>query len=264
MLEISIPDLHYGMDVWAPKGGDGSYNMDIADQLFMAAIEELLELAKRDKYEYVLLPIGNDYLHVDGRGQATTKGTPQDDAVQWQHAFHRGRDLLLAGIDRLKRVAPVHIISVPGNHDADSSLHMAMIIEAYYHNDPNVTIDAGPSPIKYHEFGKNLIGFEHGRSIPATRMAGIMAEDQPEAWARTQFREWHLGDQHRKGGAWFEELSVGIEYIPSLCATNAWHREHAYTWRRAAWAYVWGANRGPLSRLQVNVDPSNPEELLGR
>lgn len=263
ILEISIPDLHYGMDVWAPKGGFGSYSMDIAEKMFMGAIEKLLKLAKTYKYEYILFPIGNDYLHVDNRHHTTTAGTPQMESGEWHKVFTRGRDLLIAGIDRLKQAAPVKVLSIPGNHDTDSMLHMAMIMEAYYHKDPNVEVIADPSPIKYHEYGKNLLGFEHGRNIPATRLAGMMAEDQPQAWARTQFREWHLGDQHRKGGAWFQEQTVGIEYIPSLCNINAWHRDHGYTWRRAAMAYVWNKHSGPVSRLQVNVDPSNPEELLG-
>lgn len=262
MLELSIPDLHLGMHVWE-REGESEYNFEIAERLFLTAIEELIKLSKPFGFEKILLPIGNDFMHVDGRDQSTTHGTHQGEAAEWRYTFTRGRDLLISAIDRLKKLAPVHVISIPGNHDHDTSISMSYVIQAYYHNDPNVEVEAGPESIRYVRYGDNLIGFEHGRNISPARLAGLMAEDNPEDWAATRHRAWHLGDQHRKGGAWFSELGVEIDYIPSLASVNSWHRWMSYTWRRAAYAYVWNKTRGPISRLHIHVDPRHPELLLG-
>jgi len=263
MLEISIPDLHLGLNVWQQRGGNGTYNFDVAERLFLASIETLLARAKHHNVERIVFPIGNDFLHVDNRQQATTNGTPQGgESADWQQSFLRGRDLLFAGIDRLKKVAPIHVVVVPGNHDADSMFHMGLVVEAYYNNDENVTVDAGPSTTKFVEYGSNLIGFDHGNNIKPLVLAGVMAERQPEAWQRTKFRAWHLGHNHRKG-VYFSENAVDIEFLPSLAGVNAWHLNNAYVWSRAATAFVWGHDEGQIARYQVNVDPTNPEGLLG-
>ena len=85
-----------------------------------------------------------------------------------------------------------------------------------------------------------------------------MAHECREHWADTSFREWHLGDQHRKGTGSpvvMEEQGVGVEYLPALTPPNAWHRLKGFNWQqRGAMAFVWDHDTGPVARLQVNLN----------
>lgn len=252
MLEVSVFDLHLGM-VTQKGSADADYDMDTAEQLYLWAIEELIRGASGYEIEKILFPMGNDYMHVDTPGHTTTKGTFQAESAFFHTIFERGMRLLIAAIDRLKEVAPVHIVVIPGNHDETSAIHMGYVIAAYYHNDPNVVVDTGPDPYKFVEYGVNLIGFEHGNGQKQVRMAALMAQECRDAWARTVYREWHFGDQHRKGG--FEEQGVSMEFLPSLVPGNYWHRKQTFNnQKRGAMAFVWSKRRGPVSRLQVNLD----------
>ena len=254
MLEVSIPDLHLGMRT-NPEDTDGSYDMGTAKFLFMWAIEELLRLTDSYAVEKILFPMGNDFLHVDNTQNATTAGTFQGAQTDYHDLFRRGRDLLIEGIDRLKQRTAVHVLAVPGNHDYNASIHMSYVIDAYYNNDPNVVVDAGSAPSRYVKFGRNLIGFDHGRFIAPIRLASMMAADKPKEWAECPYRCWHLGDQHRRGYASFAEHGVNIEYLPSLNIDNSWHRKMSYTHHpRSAVAFIYNKQSGEVCRFSVNVD----------
>jgi hypothetical protein len=264
MLEISVVDPHLGMQCYAP-GADHNYTIELAKQLYSWAISELCALAVNyGPVDEILLPIGNDFLHAEpmalakGVGHATAGGTVQPEMLAWHHVYVEGEKLLREAILFLSGIAPVHVLVVPGNHDRYSAFTLGRVMEAYFHNDKNVTVEADPSPYKFKRFGVNLIGFEHGHSVAAVRLAALMANERPQDWAETRYREWHLGDQHRKGSSkpsMLEEQGVSIEYLPSLVAPNEWHRIKSFNWqKRGAMAWLWDYHYGPLSRLQVNID----------
>ena len=85
-----------------------------------------------------------------------------------------------------------------------------------------------------------------------------MANECRDIWQETVYREWHLGDQHRKGSAkpsMHEEQGVSVEYMPGLVVPNEWHRLKSYNWqKRGALAFVWDKTAGPIARLQVNIN----------
>jgi hypothetical protein len=163
--------------------------------------------------------------------------------------------LAIAMVQRLRQVAPVKIYQIPGNHSRQADFTMALMLDAYFHNTPDVVVDCSSSPYKFHQFGKNLIGFEHGHSVKSIRLAALMASECPEAWATTRYREWHLGDQHRKGtGPIFEEQGVSIEYVPGLTAPNSWHRLKGFNHqKRGAMAFVWDHKAGQIARILHNI-----------
>tara|TARA_R100000008_G_C3586311_1_gene172632 strand:+ start:1314 stop:2615 length:1302 start_codon:yes stop_codon:yes gene_type:complete len=259
-LEISICDPHLGLNCYPPECQD-AYSLDDCEQLFMWAIDNLIDQSSRyENITEIVFPFGNDFLHVDNVAHTTTAGTAQAESLPWHYIYLRGEQLAIAAIERLKQVAPVKILSVPGNHDRQSVYTLARVLNAYYRNDPNVNVDASAKPYKFYRFGCNLIGFEHGHSINALRLASIMANEAPQDWSETAggWREWHLGDQHRKGTgkpAMFEEQGVSVEYLPGLTANNAWHTVKGFTWqKRGAMAFIWDQEQGPIARLQCNLN----------
>ena len=85
-----------------------------------------------------------------------------------------------------------------------------------------------------------------------------MANECKDAWSQTVYREWHCGDQHRKGSGkpmMFEEQGVSVEFLPGLTPPNEWHRIHSYNWqKRAGMAFVWDYTAGCIARIQTNVN----------
>ena len=259
-LEISIMDPHLGLHCF-PPAADKAWSLEDCEQVAMWALDGLIAAAASYfPVEQIVFPFGNDFLHADNLWHETTGGTPQPEMDAWHETYMRGERLAIAMVDRMKEIAPVQIYSIPGNHDRQSAFTLGRLLNAYYHRDQNVAVDASPSPYKFHHYGVNLIGFEHGHSVPTIRLAALMANEAPEAWAATKggYREWHLGDQHRKGSgkpSVMEEQGVSVEFLPGLTPPNEWHRLKAYNWqKRGAMAWVWDYDLGPIARLQVNLN----------
>lgn len=258
-LEICIMDPHFGMRCSKPDS-DHTWSMDEAEETIMWALNRLIEQAYRyaDEYSLIVFPFGNDFLHADNILHTTTKGTLQPEMDSWHDAYKRGISLAIRMVNRLRDVAPVKIYQIPGNHSVHSDFTMGLILDAHFHNDANVEVDCSSSPYKFHRFGKNLIGYEHGHSVSQIRLAALMANERPKDWAETVFREFHLGDQHRKGShvpAALEEQGVSVEYHPGLTPPNYWHRVHSYNYqKRGAVAYVWHESQGQEARFTCNLN----------
>jgi hypothetical protein len=259
-LEISIMDPHLGLRCIAPESQD-TYDIEGACNLFSWALDTLLLRSKLyPGIEEIVIPIGNDFLHTDGVFHQTTAGTPQPEMDAWHHIWLRGEQLLIDSINKLKKIAPVKVLPIPGNHDLQSTFCMGRVMKAYFNHDKNVEVDASASPYKFWQYGCNLVGFEHGHSINAVRMAALMANECPEGWLASKggYREWHCGDQHRKGSSKpsaFEEQGVSIEFLPGLTGVNSWHKRKSCSWqKRGALGWVWDRDEGPIARLQCNLN----------
>ena len=258
-LEIDILDPHLGLCCFK-NGSDLEQTIESMEQLILSVVENLLQQAKKyGPFERIIWPFGHDYLHADNVFNTTTAGTIQPEASSWHHVYIRGELLGIAVVNRLKQEAPVKMIVVPGNHDRHSAFTLGRLYAAWFHNDKNVEVICKPDPYKFHQFGVNLIGFEHGHSVNAVRLAALMAnETRRDGWAEAKYCEWHLGDQHRKGSSkpsMLEEQGVSIEYLPGLTAPNEWHRLKSFNHqKRSGLAFIWDYNKGPIARLQINID----------
>lgn len=252
-LEISIADPHFGLRAFrGPSGSD--YNFDSAAKLYTKSIQLLLERATPLGYiDEICFVTGNDFMHADNVFHTTTAGTGQPEMDSWHHTFMRAEELLISTVLGLAKLAPVHVVMVPGNHSRQSEFALGRILKAYFHNDKRITVDAGPEPYKFWSFGVNLIGFDHGHSIKATRLGSLMANEQPQLWAASWNREWHCADQHRETPT-FSEFGVNIKYLPSMVTWNEWHKIKGFSWaQRASLGFLYDFNCGLISTPQVNV-----------
>ncbi len=259
-LEIDILDPHIGLRCFEPAA-DKSWTPEQATDLVLEMVDKLLDSAKSyGPFEGIVWPFGNDFLHADNVFHTTTQGTAQPESDAWQHVYQIGYKLCLTIVEKLRKAGKkVYIYSVPGNHDRQSVFTLAQLLDAVFAKDDNVIVDASSSPYKFHRYGVNLIGFEHGHSIRQTvRLAALMANECRDVWGETCYREWHLGDQHRKGSSkpsMFEEQGVSVEFLAGLTPPNEWHRLKSFNWqKRAATAFVWDYDSGPVARLQVNIN----------
>ena len=257
-LEVSIMDPHYGMLCYQGDS-DHSWDLEACEKLCMWSVDSLLERAlAHGPFDEIVFPFGNDFMHHDNLEHTTTRGTLQPEGLPFMHVYEKAIELAISIIEKLAEHAPVRVIQVSGNHDQVSSFTLGYVLKAYYRNNPNVDVEAGPSPYKFWKFGTNLVGFDHGHHIKPPRLAALMAHECKDVWADTSFREWHLGDQHRKGTGRptiMEEQGVSVEYLPALTPPNAWHRLKGFNWQqRGAMAFIWDHDEGPLARVQVNLN----------
>jgi len=257
-LEVSLMDPHLGMLCFKGES-DHAWDLNQCSQLCMWTVDRLLaRAASYGAFEEIVFPFGNDFMHHDNLMHTTTKGTLQPEGVSYFTVYEKAIELGIAIVERLSKVAPVRVIQISGNHDQVSAFSLGHVLRAYYRQNANVNVIVDPSPYKFWHYGVNLVGFDHGHHVKPIRLAGLMAHEAKEQWSKTCFREWHLGDQHRKGSGspvMMEEQGVSVEYLPSLTPPNAWHRLKAFNWQqRGAMAFVWDHDEGPIARMQVNIN----------
>lgn len=239
MWEVPFMDLHFGKFAWADQTGEDHYDIKIAKQRALDALRYFL--GKAGDYEKILFPIGQDFFHIDNVDNSTTSGTRVDTDGRWEKIFALGLEFLVEALAELRRIAPVDVFYVPGNHDKLLSYCAVEALGLGFRNDPAVTVDTGPTARKYRQFGRNLIGFSHGKE--GKRIETVMQVDAPEMWGQTDVREWHLGDLHHE-----EVQEVGgivIRRLPSLTSTDGWHAEKGFTGsHKRAQAFVWDKENG--------------------
>lgn len=252
MLQINIFDLHAGKLAWGRETGYASYDTKIAQRLFEEAVEALVARTAAFGFREVLLPIGNDLLNIDNKANTTTKGTPQSTDGRYPKTFVTVRRMLTAAAERLRLVAPVKIIVVPGNHDTLAAWHLGDSLECLFHAREDIAVDNEPTMRKYHEFGKVMLMFTHGDKGKRENYPLLMATERPEMFGRTRFREAHTGHLHQVRLQ--EHNGVRVRISPALCPPDAWHSENQFVGQqRAAEAFVWHAEEGLVSMATFTV-----------
>lgn len=243
MLEINIPDLHAGKMAWGAETGGGNYDTSLAVEAWRVALTTLLERVKSHEFEEVLFVVGNDLLHSDGTKGQTFGGTPLDNDNRYHKTFGIVRTLMIESIERLRKVAKVRVVMVPGNHDTLSVWHLGDSLECYFHKYLDVIIDNSPKHRKYHQFGRVMLGFTHGDKGKRQDYPLLMATEQPELFGATLFREMHTGHLHQT--KLDEQHGVRVRVLPALCEPDAWHSEMGFVGAmRNAEAYVWSKDEG--------------------
>ena len=252
MLEAGMYEPHFGKHAWEDETLEENYDVKIAEKTYRSVIDDLL--GKINSYsmnfESILFPIGQDFFHIDNKDETTTKGTHVDTDGRWQKIYETGISCLVWAIENLRKLAPVHVIYVPGNHDEMLSFFATLHIDAYFRDTPSVTVDTSPAPRKYHRYGQNLIGFSHGKE--GKRIDSLMQVEAAQDWGETKFREFHLGDLHHESVR--EDGGIIFRRISTITATDAWHAEQGYKGAvRKAQAFVWDKEHGLVTIINSSV-----------
>ena len=252
MLEAGMYEPHFGKHAWEDETLEENYDIKIAEETYRSVIDDLL--GKINSYnmgfESILFPIGQDFFHIDNKDETTTKGTHVDTDGRWQKIYEAGVSCLVWAIENLRRLAPVHVIYVPGNHDEMLSFFATLHIDAYFRDTDSVTVDTSPAPRKYHRYGQNLIGFSHGKE--GKRIDKLMQVEAAQDWGETRFREFHLGDLHHESVR--EDGGIIFRRISTITATDAWHAEQGYKGAvRKAQAFVWDKEHGLVTIINSSV-----------
>lgn len=255
MLEVGVPDLHMGKLAWGRETGHDNYDVAIAKRTFENALEALIQRTSSYSFDEIVFPVGNDLLHTDSQKNTTTAGTPQDSDGRFQKTFITTRKMIVAAIERLRQLAPVKVLMVPGNHDQLAVWHLGDSLSSFFHSYTDVVIDNEPPLRKYHQFGKVMLMFAHGDKGKLSDYPLLMATEQPTMFGSSVHREAHTGHIHQLRVQ--EHHGVRVRVLSALCAPDAWHAEKAYVGQaRAAEAFVWNREEG-LIATAVYTAPSD-------
>ena len=258
MLEISLFDAHFGKLAWQEETGE-DYNLKIAENIYLGAVDDLLDRASVFDVERIVFPIGQDFFNVDNWKGETSNGTlveSTDD--RFSKIFTVGVEAIKWALMRCRDVAPVHVLWSPGNHDRSTSWYLTKTIEQYCIGAgiEDITFDMTPGQRKYELYGNTLIGFTHSCDERMADLPLIMAKEEKMMWAQAEFHQWHVGHFHKKkqtrfiAGDTFN--GVGVTILPSLTATDSYHYRNGWVKpHRAAEAYLWSKDKG-LSNFMVH------------
>lgn len=256
MFEVNIPDAHFGKMAWGKETGQRSYDTPIATQTFLRALETLIDRATGYEFDQVVFVVGNDLLNSDDEQGRTTKGTFVSTDGRYQKTFVTVRETITTAIERLRKLAPVKVVMIPGNHDTLSVWHLGDSLECYFANYDDVEVDNRPTQRKYHRHGDVLLCFTHGDKGKREDYPLLIATERAKDFGETRFREIHTGHIHQtKLQEWH---GVRVRILPSLSPPDAWHAENAFTGQqRNAEGYIWNEKEGLLSIVFHNDDAAS-------
>lgn len=254
MLEINIPDVHFGKMAWGHETGGANYDVKIAVSTFWTAFDALISRTSGHQFDEVLFVVGNDLLNSDDIEGRTTAGTSVTTDGRYQKTFSTVRTVMIEAVEKLRQIAKVKVVMVQGNHDKLSVWHLGDSLECYFHNYQDVEIDNTPRTRKYHRFGKVMLMLTHGNKGKRNDYPLLMATEQPEMFGATKFREAHTGHIHQT--KLDEQHGVRVRILSALCPADDWHSENGYVGNlRSAEGFIWNKNQGLIGiALYTEVD----------
>jgi len=248
---LSPCDVHFGKLCWAEETGGANYDLGIANSLFDTAMAKILDRLSGYDFSKILLVLGNDMLHFDNLIGTTTAGTPQDRDGRYHKVFGVARDASIRLVEKLRLLAPVEVVMVPGNHDNLAAWHLGDSLQSWFRQCGDVEVDNRPLPRKYKSFGKNLFGFAHGDKGKKADYPLLMAQEEKQLWGVTEYREFYLGHLHSEQTT--EKMGVKVRVLPSLTAADSWHSAMGYVGAiRSTQAFVWDSTEGLIGIHNYN------------
>jgi hypothetical protein len=247
LLEIALFDVHFGKLAHAEEVGE-DYDLKIASARFTQAVESLLKNVNLNRVAKILFPIGQDLINVDNLQNSTTAGTPQDSDSRFHKIVKTVKTVLINTIDRLSTIAPVDIVITTGNHDEQTTFMIGEMLEAYYHRNPNISVDNGAFLRKYYKYGTVGIMFTHGNREKFNELGMIFAAENPKLWAATTQRYVQIGHFHHNKKITTlqtqEFQGFQVQIIPSLSGTDAYHYGRGYYSQKQAKAFLYSHKDG--------------------
>jgi hypothetical protein len=251
LMEFAPFDLHWGKLAWDEEAGE-NYDMDLAAEALNKSVDYTIEMASKFPVTKIVFPFGQDFFQIDNEQGTTTAGTQQDTDSRFKKIFKEGRRIVIETIEKLKQFAPVDVLVVSGNHGKISEFMLGELLYIKYQNDKHVNVDNGAMDRKYYVYGKNLIMYTHGDQEKNSDLPLIMAAEMPKEWADCPSRYIKLGHFHQE--MLREYCGVKVEILPSLSATDAWHKRKGYVNNtRGVISSLYDKNLGLVNKIYFNL-----------
>lgn len=221
-----VGDAHIGAYAYAPETGIEDFDTNIATNDLRGAFNFLVDASPPSDVG-MLVNVG-DFLHAnDSTSQTKESKHLLDTDGRFTKVMDRAVDVFGHAIERmLRKHRQVWVVNARGNHDPDASPWLNKVVEAYWRQEPRVTVLSNASKFIYVEWGKVLIGVHHGDRVKRQQLYEAMTRDKREAWGRAKFSYFWTGHIHHHsaeeiGGCLFESFNT-------LAAPDAWHAGMGY------------------------------------
>lgn len=259
-LELSTFDAHFGKLAWELETGYRNYDLKIVADDYKYVCDEILEQALPYKPEKIFMPLGQDIYHMDNMQGKTTRG---EHTLDVDGRITKVNDVIfevvLRTIYKAREIAPVKIIWSPGNHDHFASYMLCFSLKQHFKDDPHVEVDLslpekGKRIHKAELWGTLLVGWTHRIVGKHNTWHNELSQAFPELWAKSIFREWHHGDQHKKQDVKtypvFTSGGVLCRQITALSPVDKWHTENLFTDAvPGGEGYIWHKTKGVRANL---------------
>ena len=232
---IGVSDWHYMKVAFAPDGKE-IYNRKIAIARLKKAQSVLVsKMLKQGTPKVIYLPIGSDNLHIDNPQQETTRGTPQ--AEQTDGGFTTELQnyiyVIINMIEMYAQIAPVEVISIPGNHDKNTSFVIATMLELFFQSNTRVTVSLSQHPRIYKKYGNTCLVFDHGDEKSLNKFRAnmhklAMVEGKENGINPNTIDEYVFFSGHLHHESNVDLGGVFHYLIPSLASTDKWERGGLY------------------------------------
>jgi len=243
-------DPHVGMYAWA---GDAEDDHDLikAEALFTNATRDLV--ASAPAADAALVCFLGDFFHSDNQSNTTSRsGARLDVDSRWSKVLRVGVHIAVTLIKlACTKHAKVHVIVEIGNHDDHSAIMLAVCLDAYFRNEPRITVDMSPARFHYYRFGKNLIGIHHGDLVKPAALPGVMATDRASDWGETDHRVWYTGHIHNQTR--YDLPGCEVESFRILPPRDAWSQSMGYRTGRSMDCIVRHIQDGEVQRHTVRA-----------
>lgn len=247
---IPIGDPHHGLYSWAAETGD-DFDCDIARRLTLGAVDRLMQAAPAAE-TCIILPLG-DVFHMNDQTNSTPASKHQLDVdSRFVKVLGIGIETYRHAIIRaLEKHDKVIVRFVQGNHDPQAVWALAFTIQAYFSDNPRVTVDLSPSKFWFYKFGQVLIGATHGDTVKHEALLGVMAADRAKDWGDTKHRYWYTGHVHHQSVREFP--GVVCESFRTLAAKDAYAAGHGYRAGRDMVCITHHIEHGEIERHRCDI-----------
>ena len=175
------------------------YTMNEAVRRVLEGQARLYERVKSHGITDVLIPLGNDIIHVDSNS-ATSSGTAQDVNGSPEQMMFMATEMYIRLIESYATKYNVWLCHVHSNHDRKNGWSVSQMVYRYFQKHPRVHMSVESSyntPRKYFIYGHNLIMFQHGESKDEA-IVGQLLNEARAAMSQTSATYVYQGDKHHK------------------------------------------------------------------
>jgi hypothetical protein len=246
-----IADLHLGMFSWAKETG-ADYDIKIASGLLKSSMANLVARSANSKLA-IVLDLG-DYFHADNsRNQTARSGNPLDVDSRYAKVVQMGFELVIQCIElALQKHDFVEYRKLPGNHDDETSLMLAVAVAAHFRANDRVSVDTSPSRFYMRRHGQCMVVSTHGDMLKMGDLAGFAAAQYPFEWGATKYRYGYTGHIHNEKALAVNTLrGLRAESFNTLAAKDAWHAGEGYQSPRNMVSITLHKDRGEVDRFTV-------------
>lgn len=242
---VVAPDIHVGMHAWAREAGQ-DYSTKIAAQRMADVFGSVMPRLPKAGGCVLLFP--GDTLHQnDARNMTPKSGHVLDVDGRLLKVAETAVSIILAAVDMARAAhETVEVVILPGNHDPEMALMIALAVRMYFAKEPRVTVHDGAGLWWRRTFGAVMLAATHLHAIKFAGIGPYVAAEWPQEWGATRHRYAFTGHEHRERTQDFP--GIHVETLRPITRRDA-YAAGAYQSMCELSAMTFHKGRGRVSRI---------------